>query len=73
MSQDFEQDFSQGYYNRADTVYHTDPSCPIGRQIPREWVVLGTGSRSLCPTCRMRSEARPAEGTYLGPTPSLRD
>jgi hypothetical protein len=61
------EDFDQGYHSRADTVYHTDPGCPIGRQIPREWVVAGTGSLALCPTCRMRADARQG-GAYVRPT-----
>ena len=62
------EDLSQGYHSRADTAYHTDPRCPIGRQIPREWLVVGTGSLPLCPTCRMRADARPAGGAYIRPT-----
>jgi hypothetical protein len=60
--------FSQVYHSRAETVYHTDPSCPIGRQIPSEWLVSGPGSLNLCPACRMRADARSASGTYLRPT-----
>ena len=63
------EDFIEGYYGRADAVYHTDLGCPIGRQIPREWLVVGTGSLPLCPTCRMRAEARPASGAYVRPSP----
>jgi hypothetical protein len=49
-------------------VYHSDLGCPIGRQIPREWVVPGNGMRPLCPTCRIRAEARRASGAYLKPS-----
>ena len=38
------EEFRQGYHGRADTVYHIDLRCPIGRQLPREWIVMGTGS-----------------------------
>ena len=67
------EDFNQGYHSRADTVYHTDPGCPIGRQIPREWLLTGTGSLALCPTCRMREDARQARGADTGPTPGSRE
>jgi len=60
-----DQDLSHGYHGRADTVHHTDLGCPIGRQLPQEWVVPGTGSLPLCPTCRMRLEARAASGAYV--------
>ena len=67
------EDFSQGYHSRADTVYHTDPNCPIGRRIPREWLVAGTGPLALCPTCRMRADAHPAGGTYVRPAHGSED
>jgi hypothetical protein len=56
------------YYRRGDTVHHRDPDCPAGRQIPHEWIVSGTGALPLCSTCRIRAEARPASGAYLGPS-----
>ena len=59
----------QSYHRRADTVHHIDPGCPVGRLIPREWIVAGTGALPLCPTCRMRAEARPASGAYIPPIP----
>lgn len=55
------------YYRRGDTVYHSDSSCPVGRQIPDEWVISGTGALPLCSTCRIRAEARPASGAYIRP------
>ena len=64
------EEFLQGYHGRTETVHHIDLACPIGRQIPREWMLPGTGSLPLCPTCRMRAEARPASGAYVSPSPA---
>lgn len=48
----------QEYHGRTETVYHSDPDCPRGRQIPPEWKVRGSGGRSLCSICRAREAAR---------------
>jgi hypothetical protein len=55
-------EFAQVYHGLTDPVYHIDLRCPVGRQIPPEWVILGPGDRALCPTCRARLEARPPGG-----------
>jgi hypothetical protein len=55
-------EFAQVYHGLTDAVYHIDLRCPIGRQIPAEWVILGRGDLLLCPTCRARLEARPPGG-----------
>lgn len=57
------------YYGLPAAVYHTDPRCPVGLQIPREWRLSGTAYRRLCNTCRARADARPPSGphaAYLG-------
>lgn len=48
------------YHGRTDAVYHSDPYCPRGRQIPPEWKVSGSGALPPCPTCRAREKASPA-------------
>ena len=45
----------------AGDVYHIDPTCPAGRLIPSEWRVEGQDELPLCPTCRARHAARPAQ------------
>ena len=47
------------YRARIGAVHHTDRGCPIGRQIPAELLVEGAGGLPLCPTCRLRAQARP--------------
>jgi hypothetical protein len=46
-------------------VHHIDPNCPVGRQIPSELMVEDDGGLPLCPTCRIRSEARPPSGPFV--------
>lgn len=52
------------YRARVGAVHHTDPNCPIGRQIPAELLVEGAGGLPLCPTCKLRSQARPPSGPF---------
>jgi hypothetical protein len=52
------------YHARTGAVHHIDPNCPIGRQIPSELMVEDDGGLPLCPTCRIRSEARPPSGPF---------
>jgi hypothetical protein len=53
------------YRSRVGDVYHIDPQCPVGRLIPPEWRVPDHGDLRLCPTCRARLEARPADPSPL--------
>jgi hypothetical protein len=53
------------YRARTGAVHHIDPNCPIGRQIPSELILEDDGGLPLCPTCRIRSEARPPSGPLV--------
>jgi hypothetical protein len=55
------------YHARGSAVYHSDPSCPAGRQIPTELMVDGSGGLLWCRTCRARSEAKPPSGPFVAP------
>jgi hypothetical protein len=55
----------QVYRARGGTVYHLDPSCPSGRQIPAELLAQDSGGLPLCPACRARREAKPPSGPLL--------
>ena len=52
------------YRARIGAVHHTDPACPIGRQIPAELLVEDAGGLPLCSTCRLRGQARPPSGAF---------
>jgi hypothetical protein len=52
------------YRARIGAVHHTDPACPIGRQIPADLRVEDAGGLPLCSTCRLRGQARPASGAF---------
>lgn len=58
------------YHARGSAVYHSDPSCPAGRQIPKELMVDGSGGLLWCRTCRARSEAKPPSGPFVAPVAS---
>jgi len=53
------------YHARGSAVYHSDPGCPAGRQIPTELMMEGSGGLLWCRTCRARSEARPPTGPFV--------
>jgi hypothetical protein len=59
----------QTYHARGGDIYHLDPLCPVGRQIPLEWRVAGSDGLALCPTCWARSKAKPPSGAAM-PAPS---
>jgi hypothetical protein len=50
------------YRARLGAVHHVNPQCPIGRQIPPDLLLEGAGGLPLCPTCRLRGQARPPTG-----------
>jgi hypothetical protein len=52
------------YRARIGAVHHTDPWCPIGRQIPPDLLVEDAGGLPLCSTCRVRGQARPPSGAF---------
>jgi hypothetical protein len=61
-------DQEQPYHARGGDIYHLDPLCPVGRQLPLEWRVPGSAGLAVCPTCWARSKARRPSGPYV-PTP----
>lgn len=46
------------YHCVLNGPYHLEEECPIGRLIPRELRISGTGEAGLCPACEARLEAR---------------
>jgi hypothetical protein len=50
------------YYSELEDVYHVLKDCPLGRRIPAELRVKGTGGRKLCLACEFRQEARQRPG-----------
>jgi hypothetical protein len=60
-------DLNQSYHARGGDIYHLDPLCPVGRQIPGEWRVSGTAELAVCPTCWARTRAKQPSGPYVPP------
>jgi hypothetical protein len=63
-------DFDQAYHARGGDIYHLDPLCPVGRQLPHEWRVSGSAGLALCPTCWARTKAKQPSGPYVPPSPA---
>jgi hypothetical protein len=61
-------DLEQAYHARGGDIYHLDPLCPEGRQLPPEWRVAGSAGLALCPTCWARARAKRPSGPYVPPS-----
>ena len=63
-------DLERPYHARGGDIYHLDPLCPLGRQVPAEWRVDGSAGLAVCPTCWARKRAKQPSGPYASPEPS---
>ena len=63
-------DLDLTYHARGGDIYHLDPFCPVGRQLPPEWRVPGSAGLTVCPTCWARTKARRPSGPYVPPSGS---
>jgi hypothetical protein len=61
-------DLDRSFHARGGDIYHLDPLCPVGRQLPPEWREAGSGGLALCPTCWARTKARQPSGPYVPPS-----
>ena len=46
------------YHSPFEEVYHIVSTCPVGRLIPVELRMDGTGNRPLCSACKGREDGR---------------
>lgn len=48
------------FHSRHSTVYHDFDDCAVGRGIPREERIEGTGGKPRCGECQRRSDGQPS-------------
>jgi hypothetical protein len=63
-------DLDRSFHARGGDIYHLDPLCPVGRQLPPEWREPGSAGLALCTTCWARTKARQPSGPYVPPSPA---
>jgi len=52
------------FHSRHSTVYHEFDDCAVGRGIPRDERLAGTGGKPRCDQCQRRGDGKPEETDF---------